>query len=197
MKNTLLLLIISFGLITPAFSQNLQTTIPGKDGRVFVIPPGPNYVIDDAHLESLFIEIKGTEANPANAKIEDGTEITDIQAKTIYIQPNLDNFRLTGNASIKQGESILKGPLRIEFTAANNTMVLEGTEADPAGYEYKTAGGIPVISDAVEIHLIFTEVEDKRVLKTVKSVRGQKGARIYPSAKANSKTMMRKSSGLK
>lgn len=196
MKNILFLLIFSFGLLTSSYSQNLQTTIPGKDSRVFVIPPGPNYVIDDAHLESLFIEIQGTEANPAKAVIEDGTEITDIKAKIIFIQPNLDNFRLTGNASIEQGKSVLRGPVRIDFTAANNTMVLEGTDDNPAGYEYITDKGIPVISDAVEIHLIFTEVEGKRVLKTVKSVRGQRGARIYPSAKADNKTMMRKSSGL-
>jgi len=180
-----------------ASAQNLQTTIPSKEGRVFIIPPGPNYVIDNAHLDSVHVEIMGTDAKPAHAIIQDGTEKTNIFAKTIYIQPNLDNFRLTGNARIEQGESVLKGPNRIEFTSINNTMVLEGTEENPAGYEYKTGSGIPVISDGQEIHLIFIEENGKRVLKTVKMIRGHQGSRMLPRAQVEDKTMMRKTSPLR
>lgn len=194
MKNLFLFTLLLIHVM--AFSQDLKTTIPSKDGRVFIIPPGPNYVIDDAHLDTVYVEIMGTDTKPAHAIIQDGTEETNIYAKTIYIQPNLDNFRLTGNARILQGESVLKGPKRIEFTSNNNTMVLEGTEEIPAGYEYKTGSGIPVISDGQEIHLIFIEEEGKRILKTVKMVRGHQGSRILPRAQVNDKTIMRKTSPL-
>ncbi len=195
MNRLLLLPIIAFSCIQIAASQNLQTTIPSKEGRTFIIPPGPTYVIDNAHTEAVYVEIQGTASDPAHAIIQDGTEETLIYARTIYFQPNLDNFRLTGGARIEQAGSILNGPKRIEFTSADNVMVLEGFPDRPAGYEYITESGIPVVSDGEEIHLIFTGNEEgDRVLKTVKMIRGHQGSRMLPRSKANEKTLPRKTS---
>lgn len=174
-------------------AQGFITTITTKGGRIFTIDRHTLYTATNVLDKEMTLVMQPEEKNAlAHSSIQDGTEITHFYAKKITYHPSREDFTLEGDARIEQGDNRLSGPVRIEFIAAKNLMIIEGAPGHPAEYNYLLQDGQPVFSKAILFHFIFEMADGKRRLSTIQTIKGHEGSTIFPQEYARDKNLMRK-----
>lgn len=169
---------IAFGWVSALFvvtasvasAQDLETVITTKSGSVLTIPPDTVYTIDNfGEEESQFVMTPREAGRAARASIRRGSETTEFSANRIVYYPNKEDFLLDGNARVKSANDQLSGPVRIQFFASQNMIVAEGTQQNPARFEYFFDDGRTMKSSSRLFHFYFTRENGGRVLNRIES----------------------------
>jgi len=171
-----------------AFAQDTGPTFQNSKGTIFKVDQNTDYRVtnplEDNSIFHLFPK-NNSKAKIAHAVIRDGTEETLIYAEDIKFEIETQDFVLTGNAKIVQGENVLQAPERIEYDSEENQMIAIGTDSNPAAFSYQRKNGSFFNSKSTEFTFIFESQNGGRKLIEIKA-KGNKNTQFSDRPRGDS-----------
>lgn len=171
--------------------------LPSTPGaQEFITPSGTKVTFENSNhsIENLMSDSPTVIATPAEgaavatALIEQGTQVTRFSARKITFTYQVEDFTLEGEGKIAWDNESLYGPVKIQFTAANNLMTLFGTKANPATVHYTLANGTIYKTKAERVDIQFKVENGKRVPVRLETKGGnEETVIIMPKAKSTPK----------
>lgn len=153
-----------------AASQEMDTVITTQEGNQLRIFQDTAYTIDRfMEDDAMFVMTPKEGAALAHATITRASETIHFYAKKITYYPKRDDFLLEEEARIEGENNQVTAPQSIQFEAAKNQMVVEGTEQTPAMFTYNFGDGRRMKSYARRFDFYFVMVEGARKLNKIES----------------------------